>query len=340
LINVKEHPKYLAMHSRIRHVFPGVLICIVVAMAAKFVSEHYGGPTILYALLMGMSLNYLSLEGKCVEGIQFASTHMLRLGIALLGARITFEQLMSLGLTPIVVVLAGVPATIIFAIVCGRWLKLSTQQSVLSGAAVGICGASAALAVSAVLPQNKDSEKQLIFTIIGVTALSTVAMIAYPLVISALGMDAIEGGIFLGATIHDVAQVVGAGYMVSQEVGDVATFTKLLRVAALVPVVIIISMVVSANKLSANQEKRSLPLPWFLVAFVLIVTLNSTVSFPEAVVSATTDISRWCLIIAMVGLGMKASFQELAKLGWPPIILLLAETLFLAVGVALWLCFA
>ena len=340
MINILEHPKYAAAQSRIRHIFPGILICLVVAMAAKFVSEHYGGPTILYALLMGMSLNYLSLEGKCVDGIQFASTHLLRLGIALLGARITFDQLMSLGLTPIVVVLVGVPATIIFGVLCGRWLKLSTQQSVLSGAAVGICGASAALAVSAVLPQNKDSEKQLIFTIIGVTALSTVAMIAYPLVISALGMDAINGGIFLGATIHDVAQVVGAGYMVSQEVGDVATFTKLLRVAALVPVVIIISMVVSTNKLSANKEKRSLPLPWFLVAFVLIVTLNSTVSFPEEVVSATTDISRWCLIVAMVGLGMKASFKELAKLGWPPIILLLAETLFLAVGVALYLCFA
>ncbi len=326
--------------KKIESLMPGFLLCFVVGMAAKFVSEHYGGPTILYALLMGMSLNYLSLEGKCVEGIQFAAKAVLRFGIAMLGARITFEQLMSLGVTPIAIVLVGVPTTILFGFLCGKWLKLGSSQSILSGCSVGICGASAALAVSAVLPQDKNSERNLIFTVIGVTALSTVAMIAYPLLVSGLGLTASESGIFLGATIHDVAQVVGAGYMISEDVGDVATFTKLLRVAALVPVVVAISIFVARKGLATKQEGASLPLPGFLIAFVVIVAINSTGYVPEAVTTGMTELSRWCLVIAMVGLGMKASFKELASVGWPPIILLVSETVFLAVLVAIWLFLA
>ena len=130
--------------QRLVDMTPGFILCLVVGMAAKFVSEHYGGPTILYALLMGMALNYLSLEGRCVAGIQFAAKSVLRFGIALLGARITIEQLLGLGLTPIAIVLVGVPATILFGYLCGKWLKLGKSQSILSGASVGICGASAA----------------------------------------------------------------------------------------------------------------------------------------------------------------------------------------------------
>ncbi len=319
---------------------PGFLLCIVVGMAAKFVSEHYGGPTILYALLMGMSLNYLSLEGKCVAGIQFAAKAILRFGIALLGARITIEQLLGLGITPIAIVVVGVPATIIFGYFCGQWLKQSKSQSILTGASVGICGASAALAVSAVLPQDKDADKNLIFTIIGVTALSTVAMIGYPLVVTGLGLDEVESGIFLGATIHDVAQVVGAGYMMSDDVGDVATFTKLLRVAALVPVVVVISLMVAKNGKSKAPGASSLPLPGFLIAFVVIVLINSTGYLPNLVSEGMIDLSRWCLVIAMVGLGMKASFKELAAMGWRPVALLIAETVFLAALVAIWLFMA
>ncbi|MFC6672664.1 putative sulfate exporter family transporter [Marinobacterium aestuariivivens] len=138
---------------------PGFVLCLVVGMAATFVSEHYGGPTILYAVLMGMALNYLSLEGRCVAGIAFSAKAVLRFGIGLIGARITIEQLLGLGITPIAIVLVAVPATIGFGVLCGKWLKLGRSQSVLAGASVGICGASAALAVASVLPQNKDAEK-------------------------------------------------------------------------------------------------------------------------------------------------------------------------------------
>jgi uncharacterized integral membrane protein (TIGR00698 family) len=316
--------------SKLTALMPGFLLCFVIGMAAKFVSEHHGGPTILYALLMGMALNYLSTEGSCVEGIQFAAKSVLRFGIALLGARITIEQLMSLGITPIVIVLVGVPATIFFSYLFGRWLKLGKAHSILAGASVGICGASAALAVSAVLPQDKESEKNLIFTVICVTGLSTVAMILYPILVPVLGLNDAESGIFLGATIHDVAQVVGAGYMISDSVGDVATFTKLLRVAMLVPVVLIISIVVARQNGQEKKEGSSVALPGFLIAFVIIVIINSSGYVPPVITDSMVDLSRWCLIIAMVGLGMKASFKELAAMGWRPIVLMVTETVFLA----------
>ncbi|WP_084623767.1 putative sulfate exporter family transporter [Oceanospirillum beijerinckii] len=155
--------------SYLTELLPGFMLCLVVGRAATFVSDHYGGPTILYALLMGMSLNYLSQEGRCVTGIQFSAKAVQRIGIALLGARITFEQLLGLGITPIAIVLAGVPAPIL---------------------------------------------------------------------------------------------------------------------------------------------------------------------------ESMTELSRWCLIVAMVGLGMKASFKELSTMGWKPVVLLVSETLFLALLVMIWLFIA
>ncbi|MEH6648702.1 MAG: putative sulfate exporter family transporter [Motiliproteus sp.] len=317
---------------------PGFMLCLVVGMAASFVSEHYGGPVILYALLMGMAFNYLSAEGRCVAGIQFSAKAVLRFGIALLGARITVEQLMSLGVTPIVIVLLAVPATILFGFVLGHWLKLGRCQSILTGSSVGICGASAALAVAAVLPQDKDAEKNLIFTVICVTALSTVAMIAYPLIVTAFNLDEAASGVFLGATIHDVAQVVGAGYMMSDEIGDIATFTKLLRVSMLVPAVLIISLIASRwGETDVGSKPKGFPLPGFLVVFIVIVSLNSGGFLIPEVSSFMVEMSRWCLVVAMVGLGMKSSFKELAAMGWRPIALMVAETVFLAVLVLICL---
>lgn len=332
-----QNAKELA--EKIRAIMPGFALCLVIGLAAAFVSEHYGGPVILYALLMGMALNYLSSDGKCAAGIQFSAKTVLRFGIALLGARITVEQLLSLGLTPIVLVLVAVPATIGFGYLLGRKLGLKPANAILTGSSVGICGASAAIAVSAVLPQDKESEKNLLFTVVTVTALSTVAMILYPFIVSLFNFSPEASGVFLGATIHDVAQVVGAGYLISDEVGDIATFTKLLRVAMLVPVVLVIA-IISARYLRGEfvEPKKGAVLPLFLVGFVLIVVLNSFGVIPKPVAGLIVETSRWCLVLAMVALGMKSSFKELAAVGWRPLALMVSETLFIAmlVSVSLW----
>ena len=172
------------------------------------------------------------------------------------------------------------------------------------------------------------------------TALSTLAMVAYPLVVTAFEMSPTASGVFLGATIHDVAQVVGAGYLMSDEIGDVATFTKLLRVSTLVPVVLIIALISARwGKTPFDTAPSGFPLPSFLVAFIVIVSINSAGFIAFEVSEFMVEMSRWCLILAMVGLGMKSSFKELADMGWRPIALMLAETLFLAGLVLIWLQF-
>src|SRR5690554_4299840 len=219
-----------AVVDRLTQVMPGVLICITIALATTFIADHYGGPTLLYALLLGMALHFLSEEGRCVAGVEFSSRTILRFGVALLGVRITVEQVTSLNIGPIVTVVAGVVLTIFAGVLLAKVLGLHRDMGLLTGGAVAICGASAALALSAVMPRVSNSERNTILTVVGVTTLSTAAMVLYPLIASVLSLTDQEAGVFLGGTIHDVAQVVGAGYMVSDEAGDVATRSEERRV--------------------------------------------------------------------------------------------------------------
>lgn len=315
--------------STVPRVGQGVLVCIIIALATTFIADHYGGPTLLYALLFGMALHFLSEEGRCVAGIEFTARIILRLGVALLGVRITIEQVMELGVGPVVIVIAGVSLTILVGVVLARLLGLHRDLGLLTGGSVAICGASAALALSAVMPRHEHSERQIILTVVGVTTLSTLAMVTYPLIVGGLGLSDNEAGIFLGATIHDVAQVVGAGYMISESTGDVSTFVKLLRVAMLVPVVLAFIFLFRDARREAGSGKKVPMLPGFLVAFVLLVIVNSLGFVPVMVAEGMTDLSRWCLVTAIAALGIKTSFQKLAVVGWKPVILMTAETLFL-----------
>ena len=309
--------------------FPGFLVSVTIAMAAMFLSEHYGAPVMLFALLLGMAFNFLSQHGSCVPGINMTSKNILRIGVALLGARITFDQIISLGVAPLVAIITAVALTILVGVWISRAMGLGRRLGVLTGGAVAICGASAALAIAAVLPKTEKGEQETIFTVLGVTTLSTVAMVAYPIIVLVLGLEPQKAGIFLGGTIHDVAQVVGAGYSISDQVGDTATFTKLLRVAMLLPAVMTLSLVLS-KKDGGRRQKFVLPLPGFLYAFAALVVVNSSNGLPVPVQSILIEISRWCLVSAIAALGMKTSLKTLVEIGFRPVALMVAETLFLA----------
>jgi len=166
-----------------------------------------------------------------------------------------------------------------------------------------------------------------------VTTLSTIAMVLYPLVAHVFGLDAHGSGIFLGATIHDVAQVVGAGYSVSTEAGDTATIVKLFRVALLLPVVLLISLRFRASAGGDAGDARPPLLPMFLVAFAVLVALNSTGYVPAAVAVVVQAASGWCLVTAIAALGTKTSLGDLAKVGWKPIAVMVGETLFVGLVV-------
>ena len=317
-----------AVNHRVRELAPGFVVSLIAAAAASFLSEHYGAPVMLFALLLGMALNFLSADGRCKAGIEFTARTVLRVGVALLGMRITLEQIASLGWKPVALVVIIVVVTIGVSMVVAKAMGFNRLFGMLTGGATAICGASAALALAAALPAHKQKEHATLFTVIGVSALSTLAMIVYPMIAGWLQLSPSQAGVFLGATIHDVAQVVGAGYSMSTETGDIATVVKLMRVAMLLPVIVVAAMI-TRRAGDADTGKRPPLLPWFAVGFVLLACVNSTGWISTAVQGGVNELSRWCLVIAISALGMKTQLKELASVGIKPIALMVGETVFL-----------
>lgn len=313
------------LRETFRLLAPGLSIVGTVALAASWLSDHYGAPVMLFALLLGMAINFTSHDRTCRPGIDYAARTVLRVGVALLGARVTLAQVESLGLNMLLIVILGVVLTVVGGAITARRLGLARDFGILTGGAVAICGASAALAIASILPPSPTRERDTILTVVGVTTLSTIAMVLYPLFAQSLGFNDRAAGLFLGATIHDVAQVVGAGYSISKETGDTATIVKLFRVALLLPTAAAIGFLLRAHVRKFTMRAPPL-VPFFLVGFASLVAINSTGIIPETVAQWMTTLSRWFLVIAISALGTKTKLGEFIHVGWKPIILMVSET--------------
>lgn len=316
---------------------PGVASTLIVALAATYLSDHYHAPPVIFALLLGMALNQLSAEARYAPGINLSARTLLRISVALLGLRITFGQIGELGWSTAAMVVVTVPLTIGFGWAFARVIKLDGRYGVLSGGAVGICGASAAMAIAVAWPR-KDSERDTVVVIACITTYSTIAMVLYPAAIAHLHLDPLQTGRFLGGSIHDVAQVVAAGYASSPQAGDSATIVKLMRVAMLLPVVLVITLVAARGRDQdpPTQEKVTL-LPGFLIAFIVLAALNGFALVAKPIASALTEASKWLLVISVAALGMKTSLREMLAVGTTAIALIAAETIFLALLVLGWI---
>jgi uncharacterized integral membrane protein (TIGR00698 family) len=151
------------------------------------------------------------------------------------------------------------------------------------------------------------------------------------MIVGVLGLGSEHAGIFIGGTIHDVAQVVGAGYSMGKETGDVATIVKLLRVAMLLPVILLITLSYRKLHLAGPVGAKKPPLlPWFVVAFAVLVAINSAGLIPAALQQALQTLSTWLLVVSMAAIGMKSHLKEFATVGFRPIVLMVSETVFLA----------
>lgn len=308
---------------------PGIMLAMVMGLSAAFLSEHYGAPVMLMALLLGMSFNFMSDSEKTGQGLEFSATSLLRIGVALLGARITISSLTDFGWPTLLLTAALILSVIMTSVLAGRLLKLPGNMGLLAGCAVAICGASATAAVAAVLPKNQNTNRSVVFTIVGITAMSTAAMIVYPMFANWLGLDERQTGFFLGATIHDVAQVVGAGYGVSDYAGDNATVVKLFRVAMLAPIVFVLAlMLVRKNK--GQGAAMRFPIPPFLLVFIALVVMNTMNWLPALMVNVLADLSRWSLVFAIAAIGMRTQLNKLKEVGMAPLVLLVSETIFMA----------
>jgi len=313
--------------SAVLRYFPGVAVALIVALASKFLEDIGAGPSLMIALVCGLLLNFLSADVAAKPGVVFSAKHLLAAGVALLGARLTFGDVMALGWKPALVVAAAMTATMAFSWYAARLLGLSTRLGVLAGCGTAICGASAAVAAASVFRKDADLERDTALVVITVVVLSAIAMIAYPAIAGGLGLSDLEAGVFLGGSIHNVPQAVGAGYTFSEPAGDLAALTKLYRVALLAPIVVAISLMVGGG---GTPSLRSIGIPWFVVVFALLVVLSSVVELPPMVRNGLVGASNWLLLVAIAAIGMNTSIASIRTVGGRVVLLVLLNSALLA----------
>ena len=321
--------------SRHKNKVRGIIACILVALASKFLALNYGAPTMLFALILGMSVNFLSESEYSIPGIDFCSSTVLRFGVILLGSKILFGDILALGWVTALVVVGCMFATILFGALIAKALKLDYRFGMLSGGAVGICGISAAMTLSSVMPKSKEVEHYTLLTVVMVATFGAIAMVVYPVLASFLDLNTEQMGIFIGGSIHDVSHVIGAGYSISEDVGYVAMIVKMLRVALLIPMAWIFLMIFAKQR-AASEGRTKLSPPYFLLGFVVLAIVNNIGWIPEAAGEVMNQTSQDCFVVAIAALGMKTSFKGLINIGWRPVAMVLSESLFLGGLVLAW----
>jgi uncharacterized integral membrane protein (TIGR00698 family) len=335
------------MMGSIRPLLPGLLLSAVVAAAAElvapFVAKAAPIPSMVIALVIGIALNRVARRPAFQPGISFCLKKLLRWAVALLGLRVALGEIAALGFATALLIVVSMALTIASGFLLARLFGQNAGYGALAGAGTAICGASAALATSIVVPDYKGKEADVAFVVVAVNALSTVAMVLYPLICLWLGFDPQRTGIMLGATIHDVAQVVGAGYAVSDAAGNTAVVVKLFRVFLLFPVVLLIGW--SFVHRSVTGDAARIPFPTFALVFVILCVLNSVASSLPAieplflfVKTPLVEASRLGLLLAIAALGLGTSLPAIAALGWRHIATVMGTTVVIlgVVTAGLW----
>jgi uncharacterized integral membrane protein (TIGR00698 family) len=302
-----------ASKKHIRDYWPGMLLAVIASIAAAWISEHYGAPRMLMGLLIGLAINFANADVRLHPGLGFASKTMLRWGIVLAGLQITLWQIVDLGWGSFIWVAAMIALVIAVGALTARWMKLSLPFGILSGGAVAICGASAALALASLLGEKKAHQAQLTVVLVTVSAASALAMSLYPALTHLIGLSDRQAGWLVGSSIHDVAQALGAGYSISDEAGQTATIVKLTRVAMLAPALAIIALIVP---IEPGQSREKIGLPWFVAGFLVLGAANSLVTIPLIVTAWSAETTSWLLLLAVTATGIRSPMHLLIDMGW------------------------
>ena len=298
--------------------FPGLAAFAAASGAAAWLSDHYGFPIILLGLLVGLALNFIAADERTHRGLDFASRTCLRIGIVVLGLQVSFAQIMVLGAGPFGALLVVMALTIGAGLVGARIAGQSPYAGLLAGGATAICGASAALALYGVIGRQRLPQAQFALTLVGISLASALAMTLYPVLAAEFGLSDRQAGFLIGASIHDVAQAIGGGYAFSNAAGADATVVKLARVALLAPVVALASVLLRPENGdgAARGLLRRLALPWFIVAFLALVVLNSLIAPPAAVQQWALTASKALLLFAVTATAMRTQLGLLMTMGW------------------------
>lgn len=311
----------------------GLVIAALLASAAFWLSElppikdtlHLSA--LLIVILLGMAWkSFAPVPGAALPGIQFAQRPVLRWAVAGLGFRLTVTELLKIGAPALGVVILSTFAALAFGIWIARRFGVSAKLATLLGVGGAICGASAVVAADSVVQSEREEAAVALGTI---TLLGTIGIVAYPFIARALGMSDFLFGVWDGASLHEMAQVVAAGKSVSDRAADVATVAKLARITLLAPVVLWLGWSLRRQHRAAGTAHVA-PVPWFLLLFVVFAAINSLGVIPKDWITILQRADLWLLCVGMAGVGLQAGLRDLARAGWPPIAAGFAQWVFLA----------
>lgn len=313
--------------------YHGILFMALFACASCYIGEWQAlkalsiSPLII-GIVLGMAYaNSLRnhLPATWGPGIKFCSKSILRLGIILYGFRLTFQDVVAVGLPGIVIDCIIVAVTILGGVMVGKWLKMDSDIALLTSIGSGICGAAAVLGAEATIKTQPYKTAVAVATVV---IFGTLSMFLYPIGYRAgiIDLTPDQMGIFSGATLHEVAHAVGAGNAMGDEIANVAIITKMIRVMLLVPVLLILGWWAAASARSSkdNAEKRGkgkVQVPWFAFGFLLVIGFNSLNLLPAPVVGWINDFDTFLLTMAMAALGAETSFDKFKQAGAKPFVL-------------------
>lgn len=309
----------------------GVLLIALFSCAAFYIGEAQllkdisFSPMIIGIILGMIYANSLRnhLPSTWVPGIQFCSKKILRLGIILYGFRLTFTDIMAVGLSGIVIDAIVVTVTILGGVWIGRLLKMDRETALLTSVGSGICGAAAVLGAESTIRTQPYKTAVAVATVV---IFGTISMFLYPVAYrsGALGLSPQEMGIYAGSTLHEVAHAVGAGNAMGPEEANVAVIVKMIRVMMLVPVLIVLGIWAARRMKSsgtASGEKGKISIPWFAVGFLVVIGFNSLNLLPTVFVDCINYFDTFLLTMAMAALGAETSFDKFKKAGAKPFVL-------------------
>ncbi len=309
--------RFGAVRFKASKLWPGLIAGLAIALLARPLAHLLHAPAPLLAVVLGMGLGALGLGARLAAGLDIWAKPGLRLGVALMGAQITWSEFALLGGPAILASGAVVLGGLTVGAGVGMALGLPLAEALIAAAACSICGASAALAAAQAAPASPANQRTTALVIIGVNLLSTAAMLAYPPIAHALGFTAHQAGVFFGLSIHDVAQVAGAGSSVSPDAASAAALAKLARIVWLGPAVVLIGVLLSRTQDGCGKTGFKGP-PLFVLGFAALAALRGLGLLPEALVTVLATTSSF-LLLAGVGaisakLGPAALLQVKPKL--------------------------
>lgn len=313
---------------------PGLAVTALLGWLAMVVQNlpfmqklHFS--SLIIAILLGIVINNLvKMPAILAQGIRFASKKILRLAIILLGFKLSLTQILQVGGKGLIVVVLTTTATMFFAAWIGKRLHLEEKIALLIGAGTAICGASA---IAAVAPVVDAEEKDTTFAIAAITLFGTVSMFIYPLLFKLLHLSDVFYSIWAGSTIHEVAQVVAAGFAVNDQVGQFATLVKLARVLLVIPIAVLLGLRQAKRKGVQSQNWREVAIPWFVFGFLAMVCINSLQILPGGLHSGLVSLDGFLLTWSMAGLGLETSLEKMKKVGLRPFYAGFVTTIFIAV---------